>query len=213
MPEVVLHEGKLGYFPEGVEYGPQKDGEESKEILVLQFAGPCGQGYFSWEELKRVQGGMDGVEGKFEGGKFVSNKDGEVKDGFEALWEKKMGMKLEYPKGRYRQPVIMELEAFQWRGVRKGVWKKVLGVFNEWGTMAEVLRVEKGSDGLGLEGKEGMVKLLYVFKGEGKVNGEAAKAESAFRLKAGERATLSSDGTVEILGITMPRFAEGTGVR
>ena len=206
VPEVVLHEGELGYFPEGVEYGPQKDGEEPKEILVLQFAGPCGQGYFSWEELKRIQSTMD-VEGKFEGGKFIPKNGGVAKDGFEALWEKKMQKRLVYPHGRYRHPAVLELEAFQWRRLGEGSWRKVLGVFNEWGTMAQLLKVENGGS-LTIEGQVGTVKLFYVFRGNGEVDGEQVKPESAFRLKAGQHAVLSSDKHVEVLSITMPRVEE-----
>ncbi len=191
VPEIVIREGELCYHPEGVEYGPQKDGEERKEILVLQFAGPCKQGYFSWEELKKIQSSMDEVEGKFEGGKFIPKDGGEPKDGFEALWEKKMGRKLVYPPGRYRQPVILELKAFQWRRVGEGSWRKVLGVFNEWGTMTESLKVENGGS-MTVEGQAGTVKLFYVFEGNGEVGGEAVSPESAFRLKAGQSALLSS---------------------
>lgn len=205
VPEVILHEGELGYFPEGVEYGPQRDGDESKDILVLQFGGPCRQGYISWDKLKKVQASMDGVEGKFEGGKFTAKDTGEVKDGFEALWEKEMQRKLVYPGGRYREPVIMQLSAFQWREMQQGVWCKSLIVCNEFGTSAELLKLEKNG-AMKLQGKEGVVKLFYVFRGDGMVDAEAVEKESAFRLKAGQEVTFSSETGVEVLGIFMPLY-------
>lgn len=205
VPEVILHEGELGYFPEGVEYGPQRDGDEIKDILVLQFGGPCRQGFISWDRLKKVQASMDGVEGKFEGGKFTANETGECKDGFEALWEKQMQRKLVYPAGRYREPVIMRLEAFQWKKIGEGAWKKSLGVFNEAGTTAELLKIENHGT-MNVEGKEGTVKLFYVFRGDGKIDGETVERESAFRLKAGQGVTLTSEKSAEILGISMPLY-------
>lgn len=204
--EVVLHEGELGYFPEGVEYGPQQDGDETKHILVLQFGGPCKQGYISWDRLKKVQASM--VEGKFEGGRFITET--ESKDGFEVLWEKEMQRKLVYPVGRYREPVIMKLAAFQWKWTGEGAWRKLLGVFNEVGTSAEVLKVEHGSTMI--SGDEVTVKLFYVFGGEGHIVEEgqtqkrAVGRESAFRLRAGEGVTLTSESSVEVLGISLPLY-------
>lgn len=205
VPEVIIQEGELGYFPEGVEYGPQRDGDESKDILVLQFGGPCRQGYISWDKLKKVQASMDGVDGKFEGGKFTATGTGEVKDGFEALWEKEMQRDLVYPTGRYREPVIMQLAAFQWRKIGEAAWTKCLGMFNEFGTTAELFKLENNG-AMNLEGKEGVVKLFYVFKGDGEVDGEVIKKEAAFRLKAGQEVTLSSKSSIEVLGISMPLY-------
>jgi hypothetical protein len=76
-PEVVLHEGELGYFPEGVEYGPQLDGEESKEMLILQFGGPSRQGFISYAKLASIQADLE-KEGQFEGGKFYPHVSDQV---------------------------------------------------------------------------------------------------------------------------------------
>jgi redox-sensitive bicupin YhaK (pirin superfamily) len=203
VPEVVLHEGELGYFPEGVEYGPQQDGDEIKEILVLQFSGPCKQGYISWDRLKKVQASLEGAEGKFEGGKFIT--DAGAKDGFEVLWETEMQRKLVYPIGRFREPVIMKLSAFGWEQTADRAWKKLLGVFS--GTTAEVLKVENGG-AIKLEGEEGTVRLFYVLAGSGQVDKSIVEKESAFRLRAGEVLTLTSKSIVEILGIYLPLYCE-----
>lgn len=65
-----------------------------------------------------------------------------------------------------------------------------------------MLKLEKNGT-MKLEGKEGVVKLFYVFRGDGQVDAEAVERESAFRLKAGQKVTLSSERSVEVLGISM----------
>jgi hypothetical protein len=93
-----------------------------KEVPVLQFGGPSGQGYLSYAQLKAIQNEMNakGV-GKFEGGNFISADDpSKVVDGYEGLWEYKTGRKLEYPVAKYRHPLLLHVEIFAWQGARLG---------------------------------------------------------------------------------------------
>lgn len=208
-PEVVLHEGELGYFPEGVHYGPQIDGEEKKETLIMQFGGPSKQGYLSYAKLAEVQGELK-KEGRFEKGKFFSNKDGEGsegKDGYEALWERVNGRPLVYPAGRYHSPIIMKPDSFAWKQVMRGVYRKVLGVFSERETLAEMIKVQDGAQ-WAVEAKPDAIQLFLVIRGTGDVNGTGLKTQSAIRLLPGTKASISSASSIELLHIVNPNLSE-----
>src|SRR5258708_7765810 len=65
-----LTEGMVGYYPEGVSYGPQtqKSGE-SAATVTLQFGGASGSGYLSRDDVKA---GMDALKqfGQFKDGVY-----------------------------------------------------------------------------------------------------------------------------------------------
>lgn len=201
---MLLREGQLSYHPEGAYYGPQNDAPgEEKIVLVLQCGGASGQGYLSWSQL-RAANTVLAEKGKFESGKYT-DADGNVKDGFQALWEHKNKKKLVYPKPRYNAPVIMTPDAFSWKryGNEQAAFKKTLGVFSEREIKAEMLKVE--DDGaLELGGKD-EIHLLFVLKGEGEVNGQKLKVETAVHLKPGTEADFYCTGeTLEMLHFVLP---------
>ncbi|EXJ56171.1 hypothetical protein A1O7_09102 [Cladophialophora yegresii CBS 114405] len=204
----LLKEGEVAYFPEGAWYGPQNDGDAVKEVLVLQFGGPSGQGFLSFGQLKAIQDGMDAQGlGKFEGGKFVPASDpSKAIDGYEALWENKHSRKLEYPVARYKHPLLIDSQAFSWRKLdqeaRGNVLVKPLGVFSDGCVSAQFLRAEKG--GLRLPEKQA-IQLLFVRSGTAMVNGMEVREQSAAQLMVGEGAEIAADDTaVEILHFTLP---------
>jgi len=205
---MVIKEGELCYHPEGVEYGSQVDEEDGTDhiLLILQFGGTSGQGYLSYDQLLSVQSDLKNY-GKFEGGKFHSASGGEPKDGFEATWEHFNKRKLEYPKPRYTKPILIKPENFSWRNVGNrgsvgAVYKKHLGTFTERAVVAQLLKVEGGGE-LKLEPVDGF-QLLFINKGEGKVEDKDLVKESAFRLTRGQEAILSSDSTLEALHLVVP---------
>ncbi|ETI21715.1 hypothetical protein G647_08062 [Cladophialophora carrionii CBS 160.54] len=204
----LLREGEVAHFPEGAWYGPQNDGHAVKEVLVLQFGGPSGQGFLSFGQLKAIQDDMDAKGlGKFEGGKFIPASDAsKAIDGYEALWEHKHGRKLEYPVTRYKHPLLIDSQAFPWRKLDQhtqgNVLTKPLGVFSDGSVSARFLRVENGT--LGLPEKEA-IQLLFVRSGTAKVDGHDVREQSAVQLMVGERAEIAVDDTaVEILHLTLP---------
>lgn len=108
-PNIDLSEGNLAYHPEGVEYGPQDDGPDEMILLVLQFGGASGQGFLSLDQIRAANAELLKT-GKFEKGKYYSDKGGEDAepiDGFEAAWSLANGKKLVYPEPRYNAPIIM----------------------------------------------------------------------------------------------------------
>ncbi|KAE9364174.1 hypothetical protein N431DRAFT_519400 [Stipitochalara longipes BDJ] len=205
---VVIKEGELCYHPEGVEYGPQRDEEDGTDhiLLILQFGGTSGQGYLSYDQLLSVQADLKN-HGKFEGGKFHPTSGGEPKDGFEATWEHFNKRKLVYPQPRYTKPILMKPENFAWKNVANGggvgaAYKKHLGTFTERAVLAQMLKVERGGQ-LKIEAVDGF-QLVFVFEGEGEVDGKKLVKESAFRLMGGQEATLSSDSSLKALHLVVP---------
>lgn len=217
----LLREGQVAYFPEGAWYGPQNDGDDVKEVLVLQFGGPSGQGYLSYAQLRSIQDEMNEKNvGRFEGGKFISADDPDrAIDGYEALWEYKNGRKLEYPVARYRHPLLLDTEVFPWRKIvdysgsdRTGSGsgsvgdEKPLGVFSDGSVSVRFVRVENGT--LKLPSKDA-IQLLFVCSGSGKVNEQDVREQSTVELLPGERPSLSAgegEGMI-LLHFTLPSFA------
>ncbi len=107
----------VGYFPEGVYYGPQsQDPSINCKTIVLQFGGASGSGYLSQAEVKA---GMDELkaDGEFKDGIFRRRADVEGKrniDGYQAIWEHVNDRPMVYPKPRYPQPIFMDPATYDW---------------------------------------------------------------------------------------------------
>lgn len=210
----MLREGEVAYFPEGVEYGPQDDGPDIKEVLVLQFGGASGQGFLSYAQLKRIQDEMTrkGL-GSFEGGKFKpvttaeggeeEKRDLQVRDGYEALWEYHNQKPLEYPLAKYRYPIVMSPDNFPWKRVDEvgHVQTKLLGVFSDGSVSVEILKLQNGG-ALTLPPKPA-IQLFFVIKGVGEVGGKNLKQESTLQLDVGEEVEVKSSQSVEMIHFTM----------
>ena len=123
--------GTLGYFPEGAAYGPQSS-EGRSVTAVLQFGGASGNGYLSPRE---VAAGTEELKkfGTFEGGIFRRNDDGEGRrnsDAYQAIWEHVHGRRMDYPKPRYRDPIMVDPQNYDWLPVgryagceREAAWR------------------------------------------------------------------------------------------
>ncbi len=121
-------------FPEGVAYGPQSS-EGRSVTAVLQFGGASGNGYLSPRE---VAAGTEELKkfGTFEGGIFRRNDDGEGRrntDAYQAIWEHVHGRRMDYPKPRYRDPIMVDPQNYDWLPVADmpSVSEKPLGAFTE----------------------------------------------------------------------------------
>ncbi|KAE8448049.1 hypothetical protein EG329_009814 [Mollisiaceae sp. DMI_Dod_QoI] len=207
-PSLTIQTGELCYHPEGVEYGPQIDEEnengEEDVLLILQFGGASGQGYLAYEELLGVQKAL-GEKGRWEGGKYFREGLEEGIDGFQACWETVNGRDLVYPAPRFAAPVLMKVQNFGWvrDAGQEGVSKKLLGVFTERETTAEMWKVDVGGK-WEAKAQRNALQLLFVTKGNGEVDGEALERESAVRLVPGEQAVFSSSEEMEILRLVIP---------
>jgi hypothetical protein len=144
-----INAGQCAYFPEGVHYGPQhQDGDAT--VLILQFPGPSGAPYVTHTELDEARQRLIAEGGRFKDGVYTREfPDGRKinKDSHAACYEFVSGQKLELPDGRFRQPVIMLPECYDWRPDRKqlGVEQKHLGTFAERRTGLSLVRLAPGT--------------------------------------------------------------------
>jgi hypothetical protein len=194
--------GMVGYFPEGVHYGPQTQHRESL-VAVLQNGGASGSGYPSRTEVKNA---MDALEesGHFEDGVYRRNEGVPGKrnlDGFQAIWEHINKRPMVYPKGRYPAPILMDPANYAWTRVEgsTGTEEKLLGVFTERRTEARFLKLAPGASyyakGRGL---------YFVVSGTGKASDQEYRALSTVYLKKGERAMITAAAETQLFLFGLP---------
>jgi hypothetical protein len=193
--------GEVGYFPEGVPYGPQEGGPD-RRTLVLQVGGASGLGYLSARQLREARAAL-AEEGVFEGGVF-RRTGGEGKanlDAYEALWRHATGRPIDYPKPRYKTPVILSPDAFTWRedGLTKGLRRKHLAMFPDRGLSLMLDSLEPGA--AWRAPPAALRRLVFVRSGEGRCNGHDYEAQTAVRLEPGEEAEFLADTPSEFFEI------------
>jgi hypothetical protein len=197
--------GCVGYFPEGVYYGPQsQDPDEQPIAIVLQFGGASGSGYVSRHEMKAGMDALSG-QGEFKNGVFRRHADVEGKrnmDGYQAIWEHVNGRAMEYPKPRYSRPFLMDPENYEWQPVAEGVAEKALGTFTECRSAVRMVRIEAGAS-FTARGRT----VCFVTQGTGKIADQPLRLFTTLQLEAGESCAISADETVELLEMTLPNLA------
>jgi hypothetical protein len=203
-----LKAGMLGYYPEGVHYGPQVNKTEIF-CAVLQFGGASGSGYLLPREVKA---GMEELKafGEFKDGVFY-RADGapgkKSRDAYQAIWEHVHGREMIYPKGRYDAPITMEQENFAWAPVKgaEGASEKLFGVFTERRTQARLIRLDAGAS-YEVEGRG----VFMVLTGAGICAGQPLKQYTAVYLDQDERATLQANEATEFLHYGLPDLSDMT---
>ncbi len=197
--------GALGYFPEGAAYGPQTS-EGRSVTAVLQFGGASGNGYLSpaevsatTEELKKF--------GTFEGGIFRRNGDVEGRrnsDAYQAIWEHVHGRRMDYPKPRYRDPIMVDPENYDWLPVAdvEGVRQKPLGTFTERECAATLVEIAPGTSY-----RAGGPSVYLFLSGAGAVGGERYRSLTALHLDAGETAEFAAREATQVLRLVLPNLA------
>jgi len=203
-----LAPGMVGYFPEGMHYGPQtQNPEETPMAAVLQFGGASGSGYLSRSEVKATMEELSQV-GEFRDGVF-RRKDGargkKNLDGYQAIWEHRNGRAMEYPKPRYNRPVFMDPEHLNWTAVEgsPGVSEKFLGVFTECRTRAAIVKIEAGATFI----TGGRRSIFLVRSGAGEVEGEPFRTFTTVYTQKGETAAFRADETTTMLHVDLPDLA------
>ena len=197
--------GTVGYFPEGMFYGPQSQAEgENPVTIVLQFGGASGSGYLSRAEVKAGMDALSG-QGEFKNGVFRRHGDVEGKrnvDGYQAIWEHVNGRAMDYPKPRYSRPFMMEPANFDWIAVGSGVFEKALGTFTECRSAVRMVRVEAGSS-YAVTGRT----VSFVTRGAGSVGGSPLRLYTTALVEPGERCVVAADETVDLIEMTLPNLA------
>jgi hypothetical protein len=160
-----LEPGWVGYFPESCHYGPQFVRPNVK-MLILQFGGASGQGYYTIEERKKAFATLQ-ERGRFQNGMYVYTDDDGVEhrqDSAEAVWEQTYGS-LSYPPKRYDDLILMNPANYSWIGGagQPGVWRKMLGAFTEREIKLGLVRLDPGAS-LSF-GTEPSVEILFLLRG------------------------------------------------
>jgi hypothetical protein len=196
-----LKAGMLGYYPEGVHYGPQVNKTPITNV-VLQFGGASGSGYLLPREVKA---GMEELKahGEFKDGVF-HRRDGAGKrnmDAYQAIWEHVHGREMVYPQGRYHKPIFMDSGNYDWARVKgaKGVSEKLFGVWTERRIEAGLIRLEPGAKhevhGRGV---------FLVLSGAGTCEGQPLRKFTTVSLDQNERTMLQASETTELLHYGLP---------
>jgi hypothetical protein len=202
-----LVQGMVGYFPEGVYYGPQsQDPAINCKTIVLQFGGASGSGYLSQAEVKA---GMEELtaQGEFKDGVFRRRPDVAGKrnlDGYQAIWEHVNGRPMAYPKPRYPQPIFMDPATYDWVPVedQPGVSEKLLGVFTERRSEVGQIRIDAGAS-YPARGKG----VYVVVRGAGSVGGQPLRGLTTVYLERGETVTFAAREAIELLHFGLPNLA------
>jgi hypothetical protein len=202
-----LSSGWVGYFPEGVPYGPQVRTLGMK-IFTVQFGGPSRNGFVARRQFESASEELK-KKGSFEKGSFTYfDDDGKRhrKDAYEAVWEHAMGRKLTYPKPRYKDFVSMNPENFEWvEDEGTGRAYKWLGTFTERGTRIGLVRLERGATLTA--GMHDAPELLFVVKGEVSCRGDDFPEMSTFGFEPKEGAVpFKANEDSEILCLQMPKL-------
>jgi hypothetical protein len=160
----ILRQGEIGYFPEGLHYGPQNDplgdakpGERLQ--LVLQFGGASGRG---------CPGRGPGPASR--------RPDG-------ARPERKTIM---FPRPRYNNVIIMDPSHYGWLPVSgaAGVERKYFGSFTERAFWIEMMKVEARAEWT--SSVDRARRLIVLLSGSGTANGIRIDRLSAIQAEAGE---------------------------
>ncbi|KAH6665826.1 hypothetical protein B0J14DRAFT_643610 [Halenospora varia] len=210
-PSLTIEQGELSYHPEGVEYGPQDDGDDTRVLLILQFGGASGEGYLSKKQLSNAYTFLE-KHGCFEKGKYISKDGAEIKDAYQALWEHEKASVLEYSRPRYHCPILMSPKNFTWIPVtKKGCSKasrKLLGTFSERGVTVAEFKLHSGGH-MVIEAQDA-TQFLSVLSGSASSNGKHIEVGSVVRVQAGQGAGIFSSTGVEILHYLIPTIPQAT---
>lgn len=201
-PKLALDAGEVGYFPEGVYYGPQ-DGDKDRIVFVLQFGGASGNGFLG---LDQIEAGRKALlkTGSFDGGVYKRHGQPGQQDGYEAIWEEVFGHKIVYPKPRYKAPILINPGHFDWREDpgHPGVSRKYLGTFSERKLEMELVRVAPGASLVSRS--ESARQFLLTTSGEGTCAGEAYAALAANQIEPGENIPMSAATETKFLRVVVP---------
>jgi hypothetical protein len=194
--------GSVGYFPEGAPYGPQSS-EGTSVTAVLQFGSASGSGYLSREE---VYAGTEELKkfGTFEGGIFRRHDDVEGRrntDGYQAIWEHMNGQRMEYPKPRYRDPIMLDPANYEWLPVdgMPGVAEKPLGRFTERQCGASIIKLDRGATY-----RAGERSVYLVLSGSGIAHDAPYRQYTAFHVDDGEAADIVARDETQIVRLVLP---------
>jgi hypothetical protein len=195
--------GDVGFFPGGAYYGPEEI--DGAEYMLLQW----GREWVSRAQDKQAIAELSG-RGRFEHGLYYYTEDGVEKstDGKRAVWEHVYGRPEIIREPRYRSPIMMLPDGFDW--VRDGgLSRKPLGHFTEDDVTVEMIRWD-GTTEAGYNCAPNRTSLAFVLKGSVTVDGTRYGAETAIWSDFGESHQLTGDVGAETIVVGLPAQRPGT---
>lgn len=202
-----LKEGQVGYFPEGLPYGPQDDPLGNtppgrRLQLVLQFGGTSGCGFMSMSQRLAARDDL-AKEGEFVGPNY-RHPGGKLEWGLNVIWRHVFGERLKYPMPRYPKVVIAEPARFNWIPTPEtvGVSSKFLGSFSERAAWIEMVKLAPGSSWTSTHATA--VRLLFVVSGAAVIGSESIASYSSIQVEAGETLNMQSTDEVQIFLMGLP---------
>ncbi len=199
-----MEAGTLGYFPEGAPYGPQSS-EGRSSTAVLQFGGASGSGYLSRQQVEAATEELKKF-GSFAGGVFRRNDDIDGRrntDAYQAIWEHVNGRPMRYPKPRYRDPIILDPQNYEWLAVAPRVREKLLGTFTERQCAATLVKLQGGATY-----RAGPRSVYLVLSGSGIADNALCRRLTALHLDAGEAIDIVARDETEILRFVLPDLVD-----
>lgn len=209
-PRRWIEAGQIGYFPEGLHYGPTVDERDvGTSGITVQFGGASGTGFMSSTQMRAATEALE-AGGTFEKGLYWHRTAGEGRkpqDAFEAMWEHHYRRKIAYPKPRYSDQIVMRPESYEWQAVpgATGVSIKPLGDFTERHVSVEMIRVEPGA--VIALGPRGGTQACVVLGGSGTVAGKPAGLRTSIKIEPGAIARVESDAGIELVVFGLPIFS------
>lgn len=198
--------GWLGYFPEGVFYGPEAKTQAGSQV-VCQLPGPSGRHLVARYEMQAARQAIRDGGGRFENGLCI-HPDGRRQDGAEACMEWLFGP-VSYPPARYDEQVWINTENFTWQPTGlSGVSVKRLAMFNANGPAIQLLRLEPGAS-TASGSSDSRTIIRWIYRGEVEYAGESCPStpdESVSNiayLPGAEYEALSSDSGATLLSVEL----------
>lgn len=204
--------GMVGFFPEGVHYGPQTQEEGTMLCsLVLQNGGSSGCGYVSRGESKQATADLmemgEFVDGVFKLPKGAPPIPGGTPgkrnlDGAQAIWELVNGKPLEFPEPRYQQPILFDPENYTWIPIngQAGTYERRMGTFTEAESAINFYKVDAGASLTLTGGRD----ILFAYSGSGTVDGDKLRFATTIYLDPGESVTIKADEEITLLNLHLP---------
>jgi hypothetical protein len=188
----ILHEGEIGYFPEGQTYGPQDDklGTPNQLQLVLQFGGASGLGMGTG----RAPRGRE-IQERLNRGETVAPRQ------------------QKFPRPRYKSVIIADPANFNWLPLEQasprsaslhgvdGVEHKYIGSFSERGVWIEMIKVDAGTSWTSTD--PSARRIFVVLSGAGAVDGQEIGRLAAMQADPGEelRVTAAEELVLYLCGL------------
>jgi len=199
---ITLKEGQVGYFPEGLPYGPQDDRGQRLQ-LVLQFGGASGCGFMSMDQRLHARDELARI-GKFEGPNY-RHPNGKLEWGLNVIWQHVFGERLKYPMPRYTKVVIADPQRFNWIPLAPGVTRKFLGSFTEREAWVEFVRVRPGATWSSRH--EQARRLLFVINGQAGCPMGSVDQYDALQAEPGETLELATQTELDLFVMGLPPVA------